>query len=402
MKKQFKTASLFSLLFFFLAYSFTACNKNEAPDSSGSDNNGNEIEAKVIIVGAGASGLAAAKKLEEQGINYQILEATDKVGGRIQKDENFADFPIDLGAEWIHADKSILTELLGQPGTEPEMETILYQPLDIYVVEGSFYYQIPPVELETFYESYITEYKFKNTTWFDYIHDNFATVVSDNIVFNASVNSIDYSGDKVVVTTVDGSEYIGDQVISTVSVGVLKSDAITFVPVLPVEKKEAIESVELLPGFKLCLKFSEKFYPDIIIVDTPSGEKTYYDMAYHKEKEDQVLGLLTTGISAEEYYQLENPQAIVDAVLEELDAHLDGAASQYYTGEYILKDWGQQVSTLGTWPSNSANSSTIEALNAPLDGKVFFAGVSFDDKELRGSVQSAITSGYDVVDRVLD
>ena len=59
------------------------------------------FDGKVIIVGAGAAGLAAAKKLEEAGIRYQILEATDHYGGRIQKNEDFADFPIDLGAEWI-------------------------------------------------------------------------------------------------------------------------------------------------------------------------------------------------------------------------------------------------------------------------------------------------------------
>ncbi len=400
MKKHLKITSLVSLLFFLLAYLFIACNNNEEPNPPG--NNGNESEGKVIIVGAGASGLAAAKKLEEKGISYQILEATDKVGGRIRKNENFADFPIDLGAEWIHADKSILRELLDQPGTEPEVETILYQPLDVYVLDGTDYYQYPVAELETFYENYIVEYKFKNTTWFDYINDNFADFVKENIVFNAKVNSIDYSGEKVVVTTDDGSEYIGDKVISTVSVGVLKSNFITFVPELPIEKTNAIESVELLPGFKLFLKFSEKFYPDVITVETPTGEKTIYDIAYHKEKEDHVLGLLSTGISAEQYYQLGSPQSIVDEVIEELDGILNGAASQYYTGEYIMKDWGQQVTTLGTWPSNEASSSSIQALNAPLQEKVFFAGVSFDDKELRGSVQSAIVSGYEVVDRILE
>tara|TARA_E500000331_G_C16882829_1_gene551244 strand:- start:307 stop:438 length:132 start_codon:yes stop_codon:yes gene_type:complete len=43
--------------------------------------------------------------LEEEEISYQILEATYKVGVEIQKNETFSDFPIDLGAEWIHEDK---------------------------------------------------------------------------------------------------------------------------------------------------------------------------------------------------------------------------------------------------------------------------------------------------------
>ncbi|MGY8982562.1 MAG: NAD(P)-binding protein, partial [Cytophagales bacterium] len=68
-----------------------ACNKDENPNTSGNPENElqgnieNGFQGNVIIVGAGASGLAAAKKLEEEGISYQILEATDKLGGRIQK-----------------------------------------------------------------------------------------------------------------------------------------------------------------------------------------------------------------------------------------------------------------------------------------------------------------------------
>ena len=63
-----------------------------------------KYSGKVIIVGAGPSGLAAAKILERNQIDYLILEATDRFGGRLKKDTTLADFPIDLGAEWIHSD----------------------------------------------------------------------------------------------------------------------------------------------------------------------------------------------------------------------------------------------------------------------------------------------------------
>ncbi len=88
----------------------------------------NGFQGNVIIVGAGASGLAAAKKLEEEGISYQILEATDKLGGRIQKNRKFADFPIDLGAEWIHEDKSILNYLIDQPGMNQMLKLFYINP----------------------------------------------------------------------------------------------------------------------------------------------------------------------------------------------------------------------------------------------------------------------------------
>jgi len=49
------------------------------------------------------------------------------------------------------------------------------------------------------------------------------------------------------------------------------------------------------------MKFSQKFYPDVIECETPIGDKSYYDVAYLKEVEDHVLALLSTGISAKHF-----------------------------------------------------------------------------------------------------
>ena len=121
---MFKSLKISILLFTFSLLIFS-CSKDDNSDSPISPPSEPDKE-NVIIIGAGAAGLAAAKKLEEAGYAYQILEATDHYGGRIQKNEDFADFPIDLGAEWIHTDKSILNELIGSFEPEPDVETILY------------------------------------------------------------------------------------------------------------------------------------------------------------------------------------------------------------------------------------------------------------------------------------
>ena len=147
------------------------------------------------------AGLAAAKKLEDDGVSFQILEATDKLGGRIQKDETFADFPIDLGAEWIHEDKSILNYLINQLGNEPDVETILYQPMIVTEVVWNNISQISNQDMINYYADYITEYKFKNTTWYDFINKNFAQQIEQNIIYNSKVTIIDYSQDQVVLTT---------------------------------------------------------------------------------------------------------------------------------------------------------------------------------------------------------
>ena len=415
MKELIKIKSLVSLLFLILPFSFMACNKDENPNTFGNTENElqrnieNGFQGNVIIVGAGASGLAAAKKLEEEGISYQILEATDKLGGRIQKNENFADFPIDLGAEWIHEDKSILNFLIDQPGNEPNVETILYQPMNVQLAVGNIISQIPKEEMVDYYANYIKEYKFKSTTWYDFIHENFVQNINQNIIYNARITTIDYTGDQVVLTTENGTEYQADKVILTVSVGVLRSNAITFIPPLPTKKIKAIQDVEFLPGFKLFMQFSDQFYPDVISSETSSGEKTYYDAAYGKESQDHVLGLLSTGISAQEYYLLGNSDSIVSSVIQELDGYFNGLASQNYLGSYIYEDWGQHTFTQGTWTSDFEKSAI--KLNDSLDDKVYFAGETYNTHGItpnrgfyiiRGSVQSAILSGYDVVEQILE
>lgn len=353
---------------------------------------------KVIVVGAGAAGLSAASVLEEQGIDYQIIEATSRYGGRVQKDDQFADFPIDLGAEWIHQRKEILNQMVDSSDQEIAIELIPYQTLDSFTWDGTRYEKMSPILGRVAYWNN-PEHKFKNTTWFDYLEKNFANQVKDNIVFNSPVVEIDYSGDRVKAVTQQGEVYSADHLILTVSIGVLQSESIRFIPELPKEKREAFNGVEFYGGFKLLLKFNQCFYPDMIVCDTELGEKTYYDLAYQKDSQDHILALLSMGSSAENYYQLDSEQQVVETVLKELDLIFDGAASDHYTGEYRLHDWGRHPYTLGTW-THDLDESTHEKVNAPLNGKVFFAGESHEEDHW-STVPGAVLSGKAVANQLL-
>ncbi|MGI9641352.1 MAG: NAD(P)-binding protein [Acidimicrobiia bacterium] len=57
---------------------------------------------KILIIGAGAAGITAVHLLAEHDVDFEIIEAGRTYGGRVRKVEGFADFPIDVGAEWIH------------------------------------------------------------------------------------------------------------------------------------------------------------------------------------------------------------------------------------------------------------------------------------------------------------
>jgi monoamine oxidase len=55
----------------------------------------------VVIIGAGAAGIAAARRLAAAGRRYLVIEATDHVGGRCVTDLTSFDVPFDRGARWI-------------------------------------------------------------------------------------------------------------------------------------------------------------------------------------------------------------------------------------------------------------------------------------------------------------
>ncbi|GAB4431728.1 MAG: hypothetical protein OHK0015_18470 [Chloroflexi bacterium OHK40] len=55
----------------------------------------------VIIVGAGIAGLRAAQLLQQNGHGVLLLEARNRIGGRVWTDD-YNGLPLDLGASWIH------------------------------------------------------------------------------------------------------------------------------------------------------------------------------------------------------------------------------------------------------------------------------------------------------------
>ena len=56
----------------------------------------------VIIVGAGAAGLAAARVFSQTGHQALVLEASGRIGGRALTDTDRFGVPCDLGAHWLH------------------------------------------------------------------------------------------------------------------------------------------------------------------------------------------------------------------------------------------------------------------------------------------------------------
>ena len=70
----------------------------------------------VLIIGAGAAGLAAAKELADAGIKVTVLEARNRIGGRIYTHHEEGEIPIELGAEFIHGRAPEIFDVLHKSG----------------------------------------------------------------------------------------------------------------------------------------------------------------------------------------------------------------------------------------------------------------------------------------------
>lgn len=74
--------------------------------------------ADVIVVGAGAAGLAAAGRLRARGLSVIVLEGRDRIGGRVTTDTSLG-LPVDLGAAWLHgADDNPLVPIAKKLGLD--------------------------------------------------------------------------------------------------------------------------------------------------------------------------------------------------------------------------------------------------------------------------------------------
>ena len=60
-------------------------------------------EVDVVIVGAGAAGLSAAKSARSHGLSFVVLEASHRIGGRARTEDFVPGQPFDLGCHWMHS-----------------------------------------------------------------------------------------------------------------------------------------------------------------------------------------------------------------------------------------------------------------------------------------------------------
>ena len=88
-----------------------------AMTSSPSNAQSHPSRPQVVVVGAGAAGIAAGRELRRLGVSALLVEARDRIGGRAWTLPHGGGPPLDLGCEWLHsADRNVLAAMAPEFG----------------------------------------------------------------------------------------------------------------------------------------------------------------------------------------------------------------------------------------------------------------------------------------------
>ncbi len=331
------------------------------------------FSGKVIVVGAGAGGLSAGYFLNQQGTDFEILEASSSYGGRMRINTNFADFPIPLGAEWLETSTNIFQEIVNDSSVQINIQTIADNP----------------------------DRKFVNYSWFNFFEDYITPSIVHKISYNTIVQSIDYSANQIVLTTNNG-QITADKVVVSIPLQILKDGDVSFTPNLPQSKLNAINDAVVWDGFKAFFEFNSNFYGnneyEFPVSPASNGHKIYYNASLGQNTTKNILGLFVVGAPAQDFIS-RSGNDLKNFILSELDSIYANQATPNYI-KHITQNWNSEPFIKGGYLSDYEDSKKARELGNSVANKLYFAGGEYTDGEDWVSVHTATKSAKRAIEEI--
>ncbi len=406
-------------------------------------------DERVAVVGAGVAGLSAATELRANGFDdVVVLEARDRIGGRVWTDTIGDGFPIDLGASWIHGvdgnpiaaiarENDIATHPtdwgngvfhyheVGEPGRSarramrdfwrlaeenPErsfqaVREELLATTTFSEADGHYLDYLLATEVENEYAADLGNLAYRSVDGAsgfrggDFVFPGGYRQIVDVLASGMAVRrgqavtEIDHSGSAIVLATASGATFEAARVVVTVPLGVLKEDFISFRPSLPAAKRAAIASLEMGVLNKTYLLFDDVFWDrgverlQYVSADRGRWAET---ISLHPYMGQPILAMLNSAAYGTRLERLSDREVVAQAV---------AALSNMYGDVPPPRDarvtrWRSDPWTHGSYSYVPAGSSFAEhaALGEPVNGKVFFAGEATSE-DYPATVHGAFLSG---------
>jgi monoamine oxidase len=403
-------------------------------------------DVDIAIVGAGAAGIAAARRLRGHGLRVAVLEAADRIGGRAWTAREPLGTPVDLGAAWFHcASRNPLrahADRLGfRYGGDPAMRLHLGgRWLDAETVGGVMAHwrdsnerlvaagargeDVPAATLldpghawagvrdhllsairAVGPESYATaEAAAEEDTEEDWaVLDGFGALVARlgeelPVRTATTVHRILHEPRGVRVES-DGGSVRAAAAIVTVSTGVLASGAIAFEPPLPPAKQAALDAVPMGRAEKVALRFDPDAFG--LPVNTYVGiEREREVMGFHLLPGDAVVAVGYTGGEQAKALVRAGRRAAVERALGFLQ-HAFGAAPRRHLVAATTTAWMDDPRFAGAYSAAlPGGHGQRRVLAEPLGERVLFAGEATHATRF-ASVHGAWDSGERAADDAL-
>lgn len=339
----------------------------------------NQNEHKVIIIGAGLTGLTLAYLLKKKGVDALILEARNRLGGRIHTAYKADSAPIELGATWLGKQHRNLIQLLEELAIQTFVQELsskaIYEPIST-----------SPPQLVTLPPNDNPSYRIKDGSS-HLIHQLANKLDSKQIHLSQVVASIKQD-DQLMNITTDKGIYQANWVVSTLPPNLLVSN-ITFSPSLTDELIGLARATHTWMGesIKIALRFETPFWNDSSSATMFSNVGPVSELYDHSDFEGQhhaLKGFMNGGFygaSKEERrnFVLNQLSKYYGEKVRDYVSYEDCAwKNEQYTfaayGEYILphQNNGDQMFQKGLYDSKFFIAGSETALTYPgyMDGAV--------------------------------
>lgn len=343
---------------------------------------------KVIIVGGGLSGLTTSYLLSKKNIQVTVLEASSRLGGRIQTIKGSLDTPLEMGATWfsdMHQNLNSLIDTLGlKKYPQFSKGTSLFQ-------TKSFE---PP---QKFFVSEAENPSYRIAGGTQTLIDAMVNCIpSENIKLNNGVVSIKEIENEIAVETVHGERFYADKVILCLPPQLIHSK-IKFSPLLPENIVQILPTVQtwMAGAIKFVLEFKNPFWREKgysgMLYSHAGIVVEMYDHTNVEENKFGFTGFLNGGASS--YSQEVRKELVLRQLTELLGEDIlnfNYYTDKIWTDEYVLS--GNQIIQR---PHQNNGHPLLQ--KSYMNDKLHFAGTE-SATEFSGYMEGAIISALKIAE----